>query len=192
MPLLYQFITDEVFQCLLKKLHGPSTQTSITSISTAAISISFMKSNALRYVGGYVCLKAVITFAGTEDLDRVKKLILLTEENDTRTSSQWIDSVNRGGLLQITEDAFPFFMEMEAVIKAAFIGQHQQINKEILMSNILDHANVKSKWERIFGSVDFDASLSILKFIIHLYITIRWFAHASGIVELQEQCTKKL
>uniref|UniRef100_A0A1X7VXF5 Uncharacterized protein n=1 Tax=Amphimedon queenslandica TaxID=400682 RepID=A0A1X7VXF5_AMPQE len=101
----------------------------MTSISTAAISISFMESNAFRYVGGYVCLKALIAFAGTENLESAKKLILSTEENDTHASSQWINSVNRDGLVEITEDAFQFFIEMEAVIKEAFIGQHQKINK---------------------------------------------------------------
>ena len=104
-PLLYQYLTDTIFQemmsmsCAVSTDDGPESDTHQSP--------TYEECNALRYIAGYVCSKVQKKIEDSKHPHRDDLLLCLMdirdEEVDAGNSSDWTNTVDRGGLCKVNE-----------------------------------------------------------------------------------------
>jgi len=110
-PLLYQHVTDEIFNRLIKKpfgLHQDKDKQDEKSV------LSSEHEDTIHYVGGYILHKMKID---QELLPLLEKPICTDGSDHTGTSHEWIKFINQGGLTDITDEAYQCFYEIEVVCR---------------------------------------------------------------------------
>ena len=108
-PLLYQHVTLKLFEEHLKE--HTKQQSDTEAIFDDDISLTYEEENAVHYMGGYVIRK--LQNKGTE----VDFLILDKPAVSKMESSDWMNLIDRGGLVHITDDCFQLFFSMECAIR---------------------------------------------------------------------------
>ena len=128
---------------------------------------------------------------------------LLDQDDDDDTaciiptsSKDWINIINRGGLVYVNDKANGVFHAIEyevrhylrvSDIKSISSGIHAQIIKAIIESE-----DVQSQWCSLATDMTKEAAEDIFKMIAETWITIRGFFFAKSFVELYKQQTKKI
>ena len=122
-----------IFKELVKEKF-PVVHTQSSECSEEIASLGYDEANAMRYVAGYVCCAVrMITVLHS----RLKKQLLLALsellEDDSinysedkkaspqqlqLSSSDWIDLVDRGGLLHVNMETFMLFTAIEGVVRS--------------------------------------------------------------------------
>ena len=175
-PILYQYITDEVFKILV----GDQYRVKSSSFTHKhPDQLTYKEKNAIRYAGGYVCAK----LRNKYPLTRHPISSYVQEGNE---SNDWVVTIDRGGLVHIKESTYKLFVAMEKIVQQKVNNEHQNITKSSLITWILENDDVIATWRCL--EVDDN---SLLNSIIELWITIRGFSYASGFIELYKQQTKK-
>ena len=128
-PLLYQYLTDTIFQemismsCAVSTDDGPESDTHQSP--------TYEECNALRYIVGYVCSKVQKKIEDSKHPHRDDMLLCLMdirdEEVDAGNSSDWTNTVDRGGLCKVNESIFMMFYEMELPL-LSMVGYDTEIN----------------------------------------------------------------
>ena len=183
-PILYQYITDQIFRGIIIQVTGAS---SIKSCHyDHQLDLTYEEKNALRYVGGYVCKKLQKKFQST-----IKYLITdESDESDVGESSEWMTMIDRGGLVHIKEPTYKLFEAIEMAVRCKLKTDHQKLDILMLKSCILNNDDVLDCWRSL--GVDEDISEpSLLEQMSDLWIKIRGFSYASSFMELYKQHTKK-
>ena len=116
-PLFYQNVSQELFETLI------SQKCLINNHDTGYIQhMTLDEENAVRYVAGFVIIVAKDKLKVPNDqeiLDILNSMVHVQEASSTSTSSEdWVKSVNRGGLVQITEDAHQLFCATEYCVQS--------------------------------------------------------------------------
>jgi len=191
-PLVYQHITDQTFELLIKKkVPIPSTREG----SEDQQKLTFEEENALRYVGGYVIRQLL---QKTKDSGVQHVLSDLKDQGVTTSegpAQEWINAIDRGGLTRITTEAFRLFYAIEMCVRRHLSTDNRAIIegniKEELRERMLKDDDVLFYWclaGQIEGDDAADKSLSM---IIDLWITIRANSFAKHILEMYKQNTQK-
>ena len=116
--LFYHNVSQELFETLISQKclindHGISTE----YIKHMTVD----EENDVRYVAGFVMRPAKDKLEVPNDqeiLDILNSMVHVQEASSTSTSSEdWVKSVNRGGLVQIMEDAHQFFVPLNIPCK---------------------------------------------------------------------------
>ena len=117
-PLLYQYITDELFEYVIKITFEMSTKLPACANAANVEALSNEEENAIHYVGGYVLLELKKDRSNLSILPLIEKLTV-TEKRATRIepSQQWVTSVDKGGLTKITDEAFQCFCDIEIAVR---------------------------------------------------------------------------
>ena len=116
-PLLYQHLTDEIFEGIIKRWVCGSSTSRNTGPNKDTVVLSNEEENVIHYVGGYVIHEL------KKDKSNSNMLPLLTHLTDAEKRAtidearQWITSINRGGLTKITDTAFRCFCDIEVSIR---------------------------------------------------------------------------
>ena len=118
-PLFYQNVSQELFETLFSQKclindHG---------ISTEYIQhMTLDEENAVQYVAGFVirAAKDKLTVPNDQEiLNILNSMVHVQEASSTPTSSEdCAKSVNRGGLVQIMEDAYQLFCAIEYCMRS--------------------------------------------------------------------------
>ena len=126
-PTFFQDITDRVFEEMVVTafpLKEPTPSCSETDITY----------DDARYIAGYVCRKVRTKIEKSSCTDKavlIKCLegLLSDEEEDAATASaDWVDVVDRGGLLHVKEGTYMLFVAMEEEVR-----EHFRIDKTTAM-----------------------------------------------------------
>ena len=104
----YQHLTLALFdQMLLDKFKDDARP-----LETSAIEFTYEEENAIRYMGGYVIRK----LREKKDLN-----VGFLEDSDKEYlhfhSTDWINAIDRGGLMHITDSCFQLFLAVESVTR---------------------------------------------------------------------------
>ena len=114
-PMLYQHITDQTFEILIKKkVPIPSTSEPEPEEQQK---LTFEEENALRYVGGYVIrqlLQKTKNSGVQHVLNDLKDQGITTSEGPAQ---EWVNAIDRGGLTKITTEAFRLFYAIEMCVR---------------------------------------------------------------------------
>ena len=192
-PLLYQHITDRVFELCIKS-NMPTETTRVSEESDGQQKLSFEEENALRYVGGYVIRNLL-----QKTKDNGVQHILSDLKDDGVTTSEgpaqeWVNSIDRGGLTRITTEAFRVFYAIEMCVRRHLSTDNPGILSNIreeLRNSLLKDEDVLFYWCRAGQIEGDDAADRSLALIVDLWITIRANSFSKNVMEMYKQSTQK-
>ena len=194
-PLLYQHVTDEIFEGLIKKFCGSLTANT-TAPTEDTVVLSNEEENIIHYVGGYVIQELKKDKCNSSMLPLLESLTDLEKRPTIDAAQQWITSVNRGGLTKITDAAFQCFCDIEVSIRRFLnVNNTRDMNEGFrtkVTSAILSDDNLLFNWT--FASeliVDQDVADRCLEKIVHKWFVIRGFSFSDSMMEIYKQESKK-
>ena len=185
-PAFYQHVTIELFEQILQEELQKLQNEMCPEADRDEVSITHDEENAIRYMDGYVLHKL------KKKWHAVDGLIQKDQEYITETSSnEWIKSIDRGGLVHVTEESHQLFISIELITH-----HHIHIN------------NVQSKdeefWEHLFNMITVDDDVlfnwtmtgakdeEVLNEVVKLWITIRGHSFAKSVMEKYKKQSKKI
>jgi hypothetical protein len=112
-----------------------------------------VEENAIRYSAGFAVKKMLIKYElDIEAKECIAGLLIHGEVQNVDTSSMWLTTTDRGGLVHITDLAFELFIEVEIVT----YNHVTKMDNESLYKKICNDADVLRIWE--VCSIDIDNS----------------------------------
>ena len=118
---------------------------------------------------------------------------LLSDEDDESPSADWVDVVDRGGLLRV-EGTYMLFCTMEEEVhehfKLAKADQLVEGNREHVEESVLENDEFLFQWCILTADVDDTESAVVLGMLVKLWIRVQGFSFTSAWLELYKQ-TKK-
>lgn len=190
-PLFYQQITDEVFNLLIKqKIKIPYNESQLEEYEDT---LTFEEENAVRYVGGYILR---VLKRQTLDSDVVKILEeFIEEDKENQDKNTWVATVDRGGLVMITEEAYQLFYAIETCVRRYLnISNVTEMNdgfRKHITDCTMNDDNVLFYWS-LAGQDEYDKTCECCLFkLVEKWVTIRGFSFAKNLLELYKQEEKK-
>ena len=119
-PIFYQHFTAKLMEHIIKLQVPVVTETSCESHPTE---LSYEEQNAVRYVAGYVIksLKQHLKSPRDDELiSSLKDLCNTDDDIEPAETEEWLCSVDRGGLVRITDDAYACFSAIEYCVQQQF------------------------------------------------------------------------
>jgi hypothetical protein len=115
----------------------------------------------------------------------VKLLQIFIKNNETATKqyvvkhSDWIDKINRGGLVYPADDFFLLVREMENVMRKNI--NLKKLSSETLMKTVLTQYIMSSYmvhyyWDSLCKDVEDEMKIFVLEMVISVFLTVRSFA----------------
>lgn len=193
-PAFYQHISQHIFTSLLKETFLVSDT---PSTCDAAASLDFDEISAIRYVAGYVCLKAYkkLKKMGNNDLCQGIEDMMQDEFDEADESTAWIDLIDRGGLFKVNDRVYSFFVSIELVVRRYFqlkkATEMQAGMKDTLVASMLQDDYVELQWSMISVELDEKNRCTLMSMLINHWINIRGFSFAGSYVEIYKQANKK-
>ena len=178
-PLLYQHITDVLFETIIKESLSVSTDGSTSTGDTQDSGLTFEEGSAIQYVGGYVISELKLDKANVQMLPLLE-LLTYSESSpvDDDPMRDWVNMVNRGGLTRITNKAFRCFYDIELHIRCFFKVNNTREMKEQFNDKVTN--SVLSNEDLLFDwclasqfAVESDFVDKCLKKIVKKWIAIR-------------------
>ena len=161
----------------------------------------------IRYAAGYVfcALRKKIlksAYPQKEQLSDIVEVLLQNDDQDDSaehdTSCEWMEIVDRGGLIHISDELFRVFIaiELEICIRRHFrVENSQKITASYegkVAARILTNEDVLFHWCMVCCDVPEELSNELLKRIVELWTTICGFSFAKSYMEMYKQATKKV
>ena len=124
----YQHVTDLIFQSLIQH-HFPVVPAQLDESIEVRSELGYEEANAIKYVAGFVYHAMKKKIASSASPIKQELLLALWEdeipdsEDDEPSqdplppSSDWIKSVDRGGLIHVNEQAYMVFSAIEDVVR---------------------------------------------------------------------------
>ena len=113
-PLLYQHITDIMFESAVKEVVASEEVTDETEYVEA---FTFEEENAVRYVGGFV-IHSLQKNKANKPINGILQEFIESDPTKTNGPAQeWTSVVDRGGLTLITTEAYQIFYAVEACVR---------------------------------------------------------------------------
>ena len=196
-PLLYQHVTDVIFESIIRESLSMSPVAHTTSTeATQDAGLTFEEENALHYVGGYVIRELKLDKANVQMLPLLEQLTY-SESNPVDDPMRcWINQVNRGGLTRITNEAFQCFYDIEINVRHFLnVDNTRDMNdqfKDKVMNSVLNDEDLLFDWCMAAQSVvDSDIADNCLKKIVKKWLSIRGNSFAKNVMERYKQTSKK-
>ena len=190
-PLMYQYITEKIFQEMIE-----ITFRTHKAASSTAEEFTYEEANVLRYVAGYVCFKIRKNILSSSHPMKDKILFCLMdlcdEDDAPAYPSDWINAIDRGGLVCVSENTCLLFHSIERVVRRVYNRETMETMtdgvKQRLSDAVLADDDVRFYW--CLQSVEIgDAEGEVLlKMIVNLF---RGFSFAKSVMEMYKQENKK-
>ena len=192
-PLFYQHVTQELFETIIgKKL---AIKEVVSTQSTEGLTIE--EENVVRYIGGYVIRMVKKNLHLPDDkeiMDILNLLVHSSAQSLTHSSQQWTESLDRGGLISISDKAFECFCAIELGIRRhlniANVNDMDDTFRSRVINDLVDDSDVQFCW-CLVGEMDEESGMECLEKIITKWVTIRGFSFAKSLMELYKQRSKK-
>ena len=186
--LVTQYVTRKLVDKLLLEQFPLPASSSVEE----ADELSYIEENALRYIAGYVVrvLEARIK-DGHHPLSEslLRGLSELVGDDDYEDhSSDWLRSIDRGGLIHVNQNAYRFFYSVEMEIRRSLAEDEALFKdmKEILCEDI----DVTYNWDVCMHDLQ-EGKDELLKMAVSQYVTVRGFSYAKSVLEQYKQRARK-
>jgi len=107
-------------------------------------------------------------------------------------STDWINMIDRGGLVHVNEMMYLMMKHMETTMRQGLKCETADTLKEDCIKAITTSDDVLFYWDLIAGMWNDEEREALLNMIVELWVTIRGFAYASGWMEQYKQAAKKV
>ena len=176
-PLVYQRLSLECLMILLKQA------TPIQEANSANITeLTYEEANALRYMGGYI-IRSLTSSLQKDDNTLVGLNLITNLDDDTvPAESEWMCSIDRGGLVQITDEFYQSLCAIEYATCRKLRPDCTRIPKS-LAAEIIEDSNVQLNWCIATVGMSDEISTLLIKKIVKQWITVRGFSFANSILE---------
>ena len=92
---------------------------------------------------------------------------------------QWIQIVNRGGLLHVTDDAFDLFVAIQEVVRTYYCkSKIKEVSGERIMEVVMKDEEVLTEWSNVAVDMEEDIGGKLLKMVVEERVMIRRFSFA--------------
>ena len=185
-PVAYQHVTLKLLEEHLKEQMKSKSDPVV--VTDDAIEMTYEEENAIRYMGGYVIRKLKKKHFDIE-------FLIVDQTFSTMESSEWINLIDRGGLVHITDDCFQFFLSMECAIRRnldRFNNKRALTNDSFsvyMEDKISEDDGVLFDWMMITG--DEEENRDIFMQIIKLWVNVRGHSFANSVLEQYKNEAKK-
>lgn len=191
-PVFYQYVGHFIFKNLVKERFVP--RKNVLEPSGHDI-ITSEEMNAIRYAAGYVPRAVKKRLSRTskpnkEDLICCLSDLICDAGEDPNLYSDWLCSIDRGGLVYVNDMAFELFVTMERELRTHLHYQPKCLNDEAVLQ-IKQSEDILFLWSIIMVDWNEDISNTVLDLIVNMWITIRGFAQANAWMELYKKAQKK-
>ena len=187
----YQRLSLESLTALLKKTAPIPIVTTSNRESVSVPELTYEEENALRYVGGYV-IKTLGKKEKQEDILAALKLITNEEDDDAPADSEeWVCTIDRGGLIRITEEFYLTLCSIEYAIRQLLKTSSDRIPIKEFAFEINEDCEVQFQWCMASVRMSEDIAHLLLEKIINTWITIRGYSFVNTIIEQYKQENKK-
>ena len=103
-------MTDETFDILIKKAMAVVPE----PLTNSQKSYTFEEENAIWYVGGYV-VRVLCQHKSNSSICHIVEAMM--DSNGVGSSQEWTKTVDRGGLVHISDQAFRLFLSIESSVR---------------------------------------------------------------------------
>ena len=132
----------------------------------------------------FIFVDEAVTETGSED-----------QSTSQHEASQWLETVNRGGLVIVSDIVYDLFLSIELELRKHFsVANASTINdslKELAFKQISENEDVLFYWDIIAVNWESTEAKELLHIIINQFITVRGFSFASGFMEMYKQSKHK-
>ena len=150
--------------------------------------LSDREQNVVRFVAGYIPNALEKHFKKCELNKKTKDILLLISSLSKKRESQsflestnkWIDCSNRGGLFEVSDQAYIFFRSMEYEVRKFFnvkliVIYNGENLKDILLQRMLKSRRIINNFDEISNKVETEENIKtfVLKKIMIYWINIR-------------------
>ena len=98
-------------------------------------------------------------------------------------SQDWMNAVERGGLMHVNNDTYELFLSMEKELRNYIKSPNPPTFTKQVMNSISQTANVQFFWYLISSDWEENRAKALLEMIIEEWVTLRGFSYASAWVE---------
>eukprot|EP00731_Ephydatia_muelleri_P024203 Em0016g474a len=192
-PIFCQCVGHFIFKDLVKaQLAVHSSDSMLGNITD----LTYEEMNALRYTAGYVprAVKKKLlrsSLHNKKDLELCLDDLISDGEETPNHTSDWLASINRGGLITVSDMAFELFLAMERELRN-HLKYHTTCISGEAVSTIVSSEDVRFPWSIVTVTWEQDNSNILLGMIVDMWITIRGFSLASAWMEIYKKQEKKL
>ena len=188
-PLFYQQVSSEIIMRLVEEANpAPSIRCVQEEVLT------YEDENTVRYMGGYI-LRALRkeNRKCSGILRQLRDLINDNDDTEPAESEEWVCSVDRGGLLRITEEMYDVLKAIEYVTRSFYNRKSagKEECREKIVEGILDASEVQFYWSLASLQMDEESSEIILEQIVNKWVTIRGYSFTKSILEQFKKDSKK-
>lgn len=185
-PLVYQRLSLECLVILLKQA-TPIQEANPTNITE----LTYEEANALRYMGGYI-IRSLTSSLQKDDSMLVGLKLITNLDDDTvpAESEEWMCSIDRGGLVRITDEFYQSLCAIEYATHRNLRPDCTRIPKS-LSAEIIEDSDVQFNWCIATVGMSEEISTLLIKKIVKQWITVRGFSFANSIVEKYKRENKK-
>lgn len=191
-PLFYQQVSVHIFSELVKE----AKKLAAAPLPEEVPAMTYEQENALRYTGGYI-VRALRKKNKKDEsvLQDLKELCNEDDDMEPAESEEWLCSIDRGGLIRVTEDMYQALLAIECITKTFYqkslAHKMDDSYKEKVIDGVIDASEVQLKWTLASSSMQEENRELILEQIVTQWVTIRGFSFTKSILEKYKKETKK-
>ena len=201
-PLDFQSVNRQLFNQCMQELFLMLTPP--TPAVTKEIKLLADEENSIRLASGYVGMKLFNRFGKNKGMKASQYRECLSDMSKKGDDSsfyayttEWIQSIDRGGLFSVSDSTFNLFKAIEVRTKAILPEQlaclNQQYNKDEVIHTIIAGETVQLKWKPVRVNVMDEEDASELLFgIVEMWVTVRGFSITSKWMEEYKQAKEKV
>jgi len=169
--IFFQTTGDYMFKELIKVHHPLNKQEgSSSSSSTSRHQLTYMEMNAVRYAAGYIprSLKKKLMKSTNPLKDNLLLCLmqLIDEEDDEPTvddSKDWLEKIDRGGLIKVKNDTLEVFMEMEYCLRSQIAKTSIPSFGDNIKEEIISSRDISFVWSLLSSECEEKTSNELLK-----------------------------
>jgi len=191
-PLFMELINESLLENMAKDMYTiPQPR---ESTSTLDICLSKDEQN-IRYACGYVGVKLHNRFVkqhGKKAASFVECIDCMHAVGPSSSlleyTREWVDKVDRGGLFDVSDEAFRLFVAIEMAMQERLATHLQSLSPRDSKAKIVDHVvgdcDVQFYWSMLSVDIRDDKdSLELLRHVIELWLTIRGYSMSKAWME---------
>lgn len=195
-PLVMELVNETILEELISDTF-PSGEETSPEIGT--VTLTKDEANIIRYACGYVAMKLHKRFL-KEHGDKAARFVVCLDcfHADGPSSSllnytkEWVQRVNRGGLFDVSDDAFRLLSAIEIVMRKKLTDHLKSRSgssdgKSSIIEYVTSNPDVQFYWSIIDVNLEDEESTELLTHVVKLWLNVRGFSVTNEWMETYKQ-----
>ena len=187
-PIFYEFVTNAVFEELIKHKFPVQAEK-----REHEISLDYKEQNALLYTAGYVTRSLAKKVGRSAHPQKKELLLCLADLTKDSTESQDHSAIDRGGLKHVCNPTYMMFTVMEVRLCKLLSSRRASDQLELKSATqiIAEDDDVLFCWLMLSVNWEQEKAQVLLLMKVEHWVTLHGFSFASAFIEQYKQSAKK-